>query len=148
MYKKILIATDGSELADQAVSHGIGLAATVGASAIFVTVTEMWPALEIAHEFERGDLDAIEVYEDAAASSARAILDRAKAQARESNVDAEIRHVKDRKAAEGIMQTAELEDCDLIVMASHGLRGLRKMLIGSQTAEVIAVSKKPVLVLR
>jgi nucleotide-binding universal stress UspA family protein len=46
------------------------------------------------------------------------------------------------------MNTAELEECDLIVMATHGHRGLQRMLLGSQTAEVIALSKRPVLVIR
>jgi nucleotide-binding universal stress UspA family protein len=148
MYKKILIATDGSELADKAVEHGVGLAAAVGASVVFVTVTEIWPALEISREIERGELDAVEIYEEAAASSARAILDGAMALAKKHGVDAHIRHVKDRKAAEGIIESAELEDCDLIVMASHGRRGIQRMLIGSQTAEVLGYTTRPVLVLR
>ena len=46
------------------------------------------------------------------------------------------------------METADKEDCDLIVMATHGRRGVRKMLIGSQTAEVLALGTRPVLVLR
>ncbi|NND40925.1 MAG: universal stress protein, partial [Silicimonas sp.] len=54
----------------------------------------------------------------------------------------------DRHPAEGIIEKAELEDCDLIVMASHGRRGVQKMLLGSETAEVISFSEKPVLVLR
>ena len=63
-------------------------------------------------------------------------------------VACETRHIRDKAPAEGIMETAQLEDCDLIVMASHGRRGLRKMMLGSQTAEVLTHSKTPVLVLR
>lgn len=148
MYAKILIATDGSELAGKAVEHGLRLAKSVGAAVVFVTVTEVWSALEIAEDLEEGNLDAVQVYETAAARSAAAILEDATARAETAGVVFETRHVKDRKPAEGIMDTAELEECDLIVMASHGHRGLKKMLIGSQTAEVITLSKRPVLVLR
>jgi nucleotide-binding universal stress UspA family protein len=73
---------------------------------------------------------------------------RAGEQADSIGVVSKTRHVKERKPAEGIFDTAELEDCDLIVMASNGRRGLQKMLFGSQTSEVIALSKRPVLVLR
>ena len=148
MYGKILIATDGSELAGKAVEHGLRLAKSVGASVVFVTVTEVWSALEIAEDLEERSLDAVQAYETAAARSAAAILEDATARAETAGVAFETRHVKDRKPAEGIMDTAELEECDLIVMASHGHRGLKKMLIGSQTAEVITLSKRPVLVLR
>ncbi|MBO6759169.1 MAG: universal stress protein [Roseibium sp.] len=148
MYKTILIATDGSDLAQVAVEHGIHLAKSVGATAIFVSVTEPWSALDMASAAEHGDLDAIKGYEDAAARSAEAILKKAAAFAEAAGVAAETRHVSDRVAAEGILETAEQENCDLIVMASHGRRGLGRMFLGSQTAEVLAHSKRPVLVLR
>lgn len=148
MYNKILIATDGSELAGRAVDHGLLLAKAVGADVIFVTVTELWSALEIAREFERGDRNAINTYEAAAEAAARKILDEASERADAEGVKSVIRHVRDRKPAAGIMEVAESEGCDLIVMASHGRRGIEKMLIGSQTSEVLTFSKCPVLVLR
>lgn len=148
MYRKILIATDGSDLAGKAVDHGLELAKAVGADVVFVTVTELWPALGIAADIEGGKLDAVEIYEAAAAQSAQTILEEATKRAAAAEVTCSSRHVKDRKPAEGIMATAELENCDLIVMASHGRRGIQKILIGSQTAEVITLSKRPVLVLR
>jgi nucleotide-binding universal stress UspA family protein len=148
MYQKILVATDGSELAGHAVEHGLQLAQSVGASVVFVMVTELWHALEIARTIEGGKQDAVEIYEDAAAQSAKGVLDDAMARAKAMGVESDSRHVKDRKPAEGIMSVAGEEDCDLIVMASHGRRGIEKMLIGSQTAEVISRGKHPVLVLR
>ena len=148
MYKNILIATDGSELAQGAVNHGLELAKRVGATSILVTVTEQWSSLEMAGAAEGGQLDAVQTYQDAAARSAEAILENAASTARSMGVDFETRHVEDRSPAEGILETAELEECDLIVMASHGRRGLGRMLLGSQTAEVLAHSKIPVLVLR
>lgn len=148
MYKRILIATDGSELAGRAVDHGIQLANTVGAEVVIVTVTEIWSAFEVASEAERRNFDAVKFYESAAQQSADAILNKAKDQATSMGVTAAVRHVSDREPAEGILETAQLEDCDLIVMASHGRRGLRKVLMGSQTSEVIALGQLPVLVVR
>ncbi|MDU8913402.1 universal stress protein [Aestuariicoccus sp. MJ-SS9] len=148
MYSRILIATDGSELAGKAMEHGLQLAKSVDAIAVVVTVTEAWSAFEMASNIESGKRDAVEVYEGAARNAAQSILEDAAAQAASMGVACETRHVNDQKPAEGIMDTATLEDCDLIVMASHGRRGMQKMLLGSQTAEVIALSKTPVLVLR
>ena len=148
MYSKILIATDGSDLAGEAVEHGLRLAESVGAAIVLVTVTEPWSPLEMANDVQAGTLDAIQVYEDAVARSAKAILENATNRAASTSVVSETRHVKDSKPAEGIMNTAELEECDLIVLASHGRRGFQRMLLGSQTAAVIALSKRPVLVLR
>ena len=148
MYQKILIATDGSELADVAVEHGVRLAESVGAKVVFLTVTELWSALRMSNEIEQGKLDAVKAYEDAESSTAEAILEGAAAKAAAIGVPSESLHVRDRRPAEGILDTAELEECDLIVMASHGRRGLGKMLLGSQTAEVLALSTRPVLVLR
>ena len=148
MYSKILLATDGSELAGEAVEHGLRLAKSVGATVVIVTVTEFWSPLEMADDVQAGILEPIQLYEDAVARTAKAILEDATKRAASTRVVSETRHVKDRKPAEGIMNTAELEECDLIVMATHGHRGLQRMLLGSQTAEVIALSKRPVLVIR
>ncbi|WP_170480779.1 universal stress protein [Ruegeria arenilitoris] len=148
MYKKILIATDGSELAQRAVEQGISLAKSLNASVMFVTVTELWSPLEMAGAAELGSQDAVRGYEDAAAQSAKEILKQANELAASAGIASETRHIADRRPAEGILDTAELYDCELIVMASHGRRGLQKMLVGSQTSEVIALSKRPVLVVR
>lgn len=148
MYKKILIATDGSELADLAVEHGLQLASSVGAKVVVVTVTEIWSAFDVASAAEQRNFDAVKIYEDAAKQSAEATLKRATDLAASMGVASETRHVSDRGPAEGILDTAKLEDCELIVMASHGRRGLRRVLMGSQTSEVIALSDRPVLVVR
>lgn len=148
MYKKILIATDGSDQAESAVEHGLHLAKSLGAKVVFVTVTEPWSPLDVAAEAEQGNFDAIQVYEEAMALSAKAILKRAEQLAASISVGAEALHVKDRQPAEGILEIAELENCELIIMASHGRRGIQKMLLGSQASEVISLSTRPVLVVR
>lgn len=148
MYRVILIATDGSDLAGNALEHGLQLAKTVGAKVIVVTVTEPWSTLGMASEVNLGNLDAIQDFEEAATRSAKAILADCADKATSLGVTAETRHVNDRRPSEGILQIAEQEDCDLIIMASHGRQGVGRILLGSQTAEVLAHTKRPVLVLR
>ena len=148
MYSRILIATDGSQLANKAVEHGLQLASSLKATAIIVTVTEIWNTVDTAGGSEEWQHDVLVAYESAAEQSAQAILDEATERAKSLGVTCESHHLRDRRPAEGIMEMAELEDCDLIVMASHGRRGVRKMLLGSETAAVISLSARPVLVLR
>jgi nucleotide-binding universal stress UspA family protein len=57
-------------------------------------------------------------------------------------------HVKDQYAAEGIVEEAKARDCDLIVMASHGRRGIAKFILGSQATRVLAHSAVPLLICR
>jgi nucleotide-binding universal stress UspA family protein len=148
MYRQILVATDGSALASNAVDHGIDLAMATGASIIFVTVTGMWSAFDIAAESEQGVQHPMETYEAMARNAAHKILANCEKSAQAGRVKCETVHVADKTPAEGIIATAIEKGCDLIVMASHGRRGLKRMMLGSQTAEVLAYSKVPVLVLR
>ncbi len=148
MYRNILISTDGSDLAGKAVEHGVMLAKKMDAKVTVVTVTEMWSALDMAAAVSRGTPNPMEIFEEMAAKSAQDILAAAKAVAKEAGIDCETLHVRDRAPAEGIIATANEKGCDLIVMASHGRRGLNRLLLGSQTTEVLAYSKVPVLVVR
>lgn len=148
MYRNILIATDGSDLAGKAVDHGVMLAKATGASVVFVTVTENWSAIAMGAESTQGMSNPIESYEAIAAKRAQNILAAAKTAAEDAGIECETAHVPDQPPAEGIIETANEKGCDLIVMASHGRRGLNRLVLGSQTTEVLAYSKVPVLVLR
>lgn len=148
MYRNILIATDGSELAGKAVDQGVALAKTLGAAVIFVTVTEKLSALDMAEEAQLGEPDPIGRYRELTDRAASKILDAARAVGEKADVTCTGVHVGDSIPAEGIIEIAGKEGCDLIVMASHGRRGLNRLMLGSQTAEVLALSKVPVLVLR
>jgi nucleotide-binding universal stress UspA family protein len=148
MYRNILIATDGSELATKAVVQGLTLAKTLNAAATVVTVTEMWSALEVAHRGRAGQADPVGIYEAAASASAKAILDEVDKIAQSHGVNCKILHVADKHPAEGIVETAGKTGADLIVVASHGRRGLSRLLLGSQTYEVVTNTKVPVLVIR
>jgi nucleotide-binding universal stress UspA family protein len=148
IYKKILIATDGSELANRAVAHGLKLAKELKVPVVVVTVTPMWSALEIAHEARLSTVNPVERYQESAAFWAQKILNEADEQAKAAGVNFELIHLPDSGPAEGIIATAEKQGCDLIVMASHGRRGLGRLVLGSQANEVLAYSKVPALIVR
>lgn len=145
MYKHFLIATDGSEFARQAIIHGLTLAKELSAKATIITVTEPWDAIvvgEVAVVFPPAQ------YEESAAANAARILRQASELAAELGTACETLHVKDRRPADGIIETAEALQCDIIVMTSHGRRGLSRLILGSTANDVVAHSKMPVLICR
>ena len=130
MYTHLLIATDGSNLAEKAVAQGIALAKKLGAKASIVTVSEPLPPSVLI-----GDATSafpVEYYQSAIRTNADEILARAALIAKQKGVPCETVHVNDHFPAEGIIETARAKECDLIVMASHGRRGLAKLFLGSQ----------------
>ncbi|MGE0023456.1 MAG: universal stress protein [Hyphomicrobium sp.] len=145
MFKHILIATDGSDLARKAVAQGLSIAKDLGAKVTAVHVTEPWVAIapgEVAFAFP------IKEYEESVAANAAHILEAVAKEAGALGIACATHHVRDQFPAEGICETAERHGCDLIVMASHGRRGLMRFLLGSQTARVLTSSTVPVLVCR
>lgn len=145
MYKRILIATDGSELAQKGVQHGLTLAKALGATATVVTATEPWTAVVAG---DMGIAFPIDDYEKACAANAARILTGASALAKDLGVSCETQHAKDTFPADGIVETAKRLDCDLIVMASHGRRGVSRLILGSQANKVVTHSTVPVLIVR
>jgi nucleotide-binding universal stress UspA family protein len=142
MYRRILIATDGSELAGKAVAQGLDLARRVGAEAVILTVTEP-PGF--------GTIPAprfLGAYEEVVAQEAARILQSASEAAMKAGVPCVTLHIKDRYVAEAITATASEQGCSLIVMASHGRRGLSRRLLGSETIKVLTMGTLPVLVCR
>jgi nucleotide-binding universal stress UspA family protein len=148
MFKHILIATDGSELADKAVAQGLALAKALKAKATAVTVTEPWDALSMAAIAETQVRNPIDDYEARMTAAASRILSSVGEKAKSLDAPCATLHVKDRHPAEGIIETAQAQMCDLIVMASHGRRGVARLLIGSQANRVVTLSPVPVLVCR
>ena len=146
MYANILLSTDGSDVARKGVKHGIALAKALNAKVTIITVTEPPPPIyygpsRLTHSKE--DLDRIDaVYEEFAGK----VLDEARAMAEQIGISAELLHVPNAHPATAIIETAKSRGCDLIVMASHGRRGLRKLFLGSQTSEVLVDGSVPVLI--
>jgi nucleotide-binding universal stress UspA family protein len=148
MYKHILVATDGSELANRALTHAIDLATIHKAQLTVVTVTEPWSSFDLGHEVRMGAKNPIANFEAAAAAAAKRVLDGAEQTAKAKGVACELVHVQNRHPAEGIIEAAQEKGCDLIVMASHGRRGVERLLLGSQAYEVLTHSKVPALIVR
>jgi nucleotide-binding universal stress UspA family protein len=148
MFKHILIATDGSELSDKAVVEGLTLAKALDAKVTAVTVTEPWDALSMAAIAEAQMRNPIADYEERMAAAANRILGSVAEKAKKQDVACATVYVRDRHPAEGIIDAAQVNMCDLIVMASHGRRGLARLLIGSQANRVVTLSPVPVLVCR
>lgn len=145
MYRHILIATDGSDLSGRAVRQGLGLSQALQAQATVITVTEPWDAVIIG---EAAIVFPPAEYEKTSAANAAGILAQARGMAAEIGVTCKTLHVTDHRAAEGIIETAEAKHCDLIVMGSHGRRGISRLVLGSQANEVVSHSTVPVLVCR
>ena len=160
MYAHILIATDGSDLANRAVEQGLTLAKALGSKVTAITVTEPWTAAVSGEwavafpvaEYEKAaapiDFRAytvVDIYKDA---NAEKILEQVTEAAKRIGVACETRHIKDQFAAEGIVEEAKARACDLIVMASHGRRGLAKVVLGSQATRVLTHSTVPLLICR
>ena len=127
MYRHILIPTDGSELAERGVTHGLALAKSVGAKVSVIYVVE--PLLLVTGDFA-------------------SVLDRAEHAAREAGVSCETIQVENMQPHQAIIAAAEDKDCDLIVMSWHGRGGLSTLLIGSVTNKVLTYAKTPVVVCR
>ena len=145
MYKHILIATDGSELAAKAVTSGIELAKRLGAKLTAVTATEPWTTMMVAGD--PGAAFPTMEYEQVSAENAANILAAVSSMAKTAGVACETVHVMNYPA-DAIIDTAKSKGCDLIVMSSHGRRGIARILIGSQAVNVLTHSTVPVLICR
>jgi len=135
---------------EKALSMGIALAKALNAKATVITVTEPLP---VDYPYGSGHVsgwipsqEEFDRFDAACKESAGKVLDEARAMAEQIGISAELLHVPNAYPAAAIIETAKSRGCDLIVMASHGRRGLRKLLLGSQTSKVLADGSVPVLV--
>jgi nucleotide-binding universal stress UspA family protein len=150
MYAKILLSTDGSDVARKGVEHGIALAKALNAKVTVITVTEPLP-IDYGSGHASGWIpsqEEIDRFGAAGKERARKVLDEARAMAEQIGISVDLLHVPNAHPATAIIETAKSRRCELIVMASHGRRGFRKLLLGSQTSEVLANGSVPVLVVR
>lgn len=148
MYKHILIATDGSELAAHGVEHGLALAVPLGAQVTVLTVALPLRKEAAQAAIEGGVDDPFVRYDQQIESHMKTLFASIEQRAAEHGVSVNLLHEIDEHPAEAIIRTAGLKGCDLIVMTSHGRRGAKRLLLGSQTAEVLAHTVIPVLVVR
>ena len=145
MYTNIMIPTDGSELAGKAVQHGIALAKEIGAKATVLTVSPPFHALTSDTQMITDTPAQHKAHmQEHAKKTLGAVAQATKA----AGVACETIHVEHEHPYQAIIDTAKSKGCDLIVMASHGRRGVSAIVLGSETVKVLTHSKIPVLVHR
>lgn len=148
MFKHILLPTDGSKLSDRAVKHGIEFAKSIGAK---VTTIHVVPEFRMI--MDEGFVSPMSAefkkrFENESQQHARKMLAKVGKAADAAGVKCESVVVVSDFPYQQIIDTAKKKKCDLIMMASHGRRGLSSLLLGSETAKVLTHSSIPVLVVR
>jgi len=144
MYKHILLPTDGSDLSKVALKHGIAFAKSVGAEVTAMVVLTPLRSLVVD---PNAVAKALEHYKALVAEQTTRYLEHVRKDAEEAGVSCNVLCVEHDKPYEAIVDTARHSGCDLILMASHGLRGVQALL-GSETLKVLTNSSMPVLVYR
>jgi nucleotide-binding universal stress UspA family protein len=146
-FRHLLVPTDGSEISGRAVEQAVGLAAALGARVRFLHVQNNYP-VSLVGVGELVEASTIEALVEAASKRAESILQEATAVAAKAGVHAEQVVLMSPMPHRAILEEAGASGCDLIVMGSHGRRGLEGLLIGSETQRVLLGSQCPVLVVR
>jgi nucleotide-binding universal stress UspA family protein len=145
MYTNILIPTDGSELSAKAVEHGLALAKRIGAKATALTVLPSFHTLTTDTQMIE---DTPARYKARMQENADKILAAVAASAQAAGVLCATVQVEHEHPYQAIIDVAKSKGCDLIVMASHGRRGISALVLGSETVKVLTHCKVPVLVHR
>jgi nucleotide-binding universal stress UspA family protein len=145
MFKRILIPTDGSELSALAVEKGLDLAKEMGAE---VTALHVGTEFHFAG-FNRSELArSLDEYEALVNRRGKEILGEVERAAKDRGVRCKTSFSTGDQPYEDIIKAAVDNGCDLILMASHGRRGVKAVLLGSETQKVLTHSAIPVLVYR
>lgn len=145
MFKNILIAIDGSEMAELAQKHALALAKAFGSKTVLAHVTPPWSSLVVG--------DAVVMYppsdyDDSMKKSANELLTKAQKTFKSSGIECETVHTTETQAYRAIVQTAKDKACDLIVMGSHGRHGLMGLMLGSVATKTVTHAHIPVLICR
>ncbi|MDR3476078.1 MAG: universal stress protein [Devosia sp.] len=149
MYSRILVAIDGSDLAKKGLDQGLALAKALGSSVTVVTVSEPWTPMGVdAAGLAVTEYALADEYEKAAEIAGKDILAKAGQAAEAAGVPCQTVYLPRKYPADGIVEYAASSNTDLIVMASHGRRGIQRVLLGSQALQVLTNSKVPVLIVR
>lgn len=147
MYQRILVATDGSTLSKKAVKSAIEMAALCGAELVAVKVVPRYPQ----SYFEGGialQPEEVRRVENQWAEEGQAVVDAVKKAALAKGVQAKALTIKSDVVSDALIAAAKKQQCDLIIMASHGRKGIKRLLLGSETQHVLTHTTTPVLVLR
>ncbi len=144
MFKHILIPVDGSPTAQQAVLKAAGLAKAFGSQATVIYVIDPYPFTGLGSDFAYGQTE----YLSAAHAEAAEATEAARAALAAAGVAVQVEVVESHAVWRGITETANACGADLIVMGSHGRRGLEKLVLGSVTQRVLSHAVQPVFIVR
>ena len=147
MYQRILVATDGSTLSKKAVTDAISLAGLCGAELLALKVVPRYPMSYFEGSISVSSSEVART-EKQWADKGQAVVDEVQKAAKAGGVKAKGVLARSDLVAESVIAAAKKHKCDLIVMASHGRKGISRVLLGSETQHVLTHSKLPVLVLR
>ena len=144
MYRSILIPTDGTEITAKAVNAGVALAKALGARLSTITVKEPFPYSAISEMQPIPPQEFYDAQERIAVNRVKEVV----ATAQAAGLDCQAFTVEASHPWEAIVDHAKTQSCDLIVMASHGRRGVSALLLGSETTRVLVHCEVPVLVVK
>jgi nucleotide-binding universal stress UspA family protein len=144
MYRSILIPTDGSAITAKAITSGIALAKALDAKLSTITVKEPFPYSAISEMQPIPPQEFYDAQERIAVSRVKEVV----AAADRAGLDCQAFTVEAQHPWEAIVEHAKTQGCDLIVMASHGRRGVAALLLGSETTRVLVHCEVPVLVVK
>lgn len=144
MYQHILVPVDGSPTSLQAVSQAVTLARAFGSAVTAIYVIDPYPFTGVGTEFSYGQAQ----YLSAAKAEAQEAFATVRAQVEAAGLKVDTRMVEAHTTWRGIVETADAVQADLLVMGSHGRRGLEKLMLGSVTQRVLQHANQPVLVVR
>jgi len=144
MFKRILVPTDGSDITAKAVDTSIALAKSLGAKLYTISVKEPFPYSAISEMQPTPPQEFFDAQERIATKRVQAVSELCAA----ADVPCQAHTMEALHPWEAIIEHAKKMECDLLVMASHGRRGVSALLLGSETQKVLTHSKVPVLVVR
>jgi nucleotide-binding universal stress UspA family protein len=147
MYRRILVTTDGSPLSHKAVESAIELAKAVGAELVALHVVPRYPVSYFEGSVANTPEETARIERQWTARG-QEMVDAVQAQATAAGVKATTATAHSDLVAEAIIAAADKHECDALVMASHGRKGLQRLLLGSETQHVLTHSSIPVLVIR
>jgi nucleotide-binding universal stress UspA family protein len=144
MYQRILVPTDGSDISTKAIQTAIGIAKLTGASLYAISVKEPFPYSAISEMQPVPPQEFYDAQERIAAARVKDVVDAATA----AGIACQSHTVEALHPWEAMLDHAKTQGCDLVVMASHGRRGLAALLLGSETQRVLIHSTLPVLIVK
>jgi nucleotide-binding universal stress UspA family protein len=144
LFKHLLVPVDGSSTSRQSIEKAIAIAEAFKSKVTVIYVIDPYAFTGVGTDFSYGQAE----YLSAATTEANAAIEAAKVAFQEHGISVTASIVEGHAIYRGILETAESVNADLLIMGSHGRRGLEKLVLGSVTSQVLSHAHLPVLVVR